>query len=193
MASCTIRAAAKVNLYLRIIGSELYADTPPGYHDMVLVNQSINLCDEVTVALSSGNEKGTSGGHLDKEETPGGDLDDKVTPGGDLSTKGTPDGNLDKKETSQQNNNGNITIGCSDATIPNDHHNLAYKAALLMCQNFPEAAEKYGNMSIDIQKRIPAGAGLAGGSTDAAGTLVALNSLWNLQLTTTELHKLGDL
>jgi 4-diphosphocytidyl-2-C-methyl-D-erythritol kinase len=45
---------------------------------------------------------------------------------------------------------------------------------------------------IAIDKHIPAQAGMGGGSSDAASTLVALNRLWNLQLSRTELARIGE-
>ena len=64
-----------------------------------------------------------------------------------------------------------ITLSCNLPYIPTGENNLAYKAAKLYIEKtgFP-----YG-VKIDIEKNIPVGAGMAGGSTDAAAVLRVLN------------------
>lgn len=74
-----------------------------------------------------------------------------------------------------------LTSDCS--LLPNDERNLAYKAALLLLQRTGFA----GGVRIELKKRIPLMAGLAGGSTDAAAVLRGLNRLWNLGLKYEEL------
>ena len=68
-----------------------------------------------------------------------------------------------------------------------DESNLAYRAALTLknLSGYP------GGVRIHVQKRIPIGAGMGGGSADAAGVLYGLNQLWNTGLTGDELEKLG--
>lgn len=65
--------------------------------------------------------------------------------------------------------------------------NLAYKAAMLLKQ---ELRIKKG-VKIKIKKNIPIAAGLGGGSSDAATTLIGLNKLWNLGLSQNELLDLA--
>lgn len=72
-----------------------------------------------------------------------------------------------------------ITVTCDDPTIPADETNLVYKAAALFCREGGVQAR----VAIDLRKRIPAGAGLGGGSSDAAAVLKGLNTLLALHLT----------
>lgn len=75
------------------------------------------------------------------------------------------------------------------ATETSQKENTAYRAAT---EFFDYTGISDIGLKIDITKNIPVCAGLAGGSTDAAGTLVGLNQLFNTNLTKTELEKLGE-
>lgn len=135
MHSYSLLAAAKINLYLEILG-----DRPDGYHELAMVMQSIDLCDRL-----------------------------------DLRLRGTDQ----------------IIVRCDHPEVPNDRTNLAYRAAELMQTEFPEAFARYGSVEITIHKHIPLGAGLAGGSTNAAAVLIGMNLIWELGLTQGELQDLG--
>ncbi|MGM0368928.1 MAG: 4-(cytidine 5'-diphospho)-2-C-methyl-D-erythritol kinase [Bacillota bacterium] len=85
-----------------------------------------------------------------------------------------------------------ITINCNHASVPEEKENLIYQAAELLLSEFDLA----GGLHVRVDKNIPVAAGLAGGSSNAAATLVAVNQLWDLGLTTAELEcraaKLGS-
>jgi len=87
--------------------------------------------------------------------------------------------------------NHEIRVTCDHPQVPSDESNLAYRAADLLRYTFPEAFKKYGGVEIQIQKQIPVGAGLAGGSANAAAVLVGLDLMWQLGLPQTELQQLG--
>ncbi len=123
----SLKAAAKINLYLEITGNR--AD---GYHDLVMILQSIDLCDRVDIRKI--------------------DIDA-------------------------------IQVLCNNPEVPRDRTNLAYKAAALLQETFSEV----GGMEIAIDKQIPMGAGLAGGSANAAAVLVGIDRLWDLGLTQSQL------
>ncbi len=76
-----------------------------------------------------------------------------------------------------------ISVFCDNFDIPCDKSNLVYKAADI----FPAI----GKINVNICKRIPVSAGLAGGSADAAATLIALNEATGNRLSEDELCALG--
>ena len=135
MRSYSLISPAKINLYLEIIG-----DRPDGYHELVMVLQSIGLSDRINLRS--------------------------------LSTD-------------------IIRVQCDHPQVPQDKSNLAYRAAELMAVKFPEAFAQYGGVEIAIEKQIPVGAGLAGGSSNAAAVIVGIDLLWHLGLTQSELQELA--
>lgn len=135
MRSYRLVAPAKINLYLEIIG--IRSD---GYHELVMILQSIDLADLIEIRPSA---------------------------------------------------TDTIKIYCEHPEVPCNETNLAYKAAKLMQQQFPEIAANYGGVNIFIDKRIPVAAGLAGGSANAAAVLVGINLIWELGLTQPELQSMA--
>jgi 4-diphosphocytidyl-2-C-methyl-D-erythritol kinase len=131
MTRLTVRAHAKINLSLRIVGRR-----NDGYHDLSTIVQSVTLADTLTV-----------------EQRPSG-----------------------------------LKLEVDDPAIPADDSNLVWQAAELLGSLDRSTAR---GAHIRLEKRIPAGAGLGGGSSDAAACLVALNRIWNLGLATADLALLA--
>ena len=112
----------------------------------------------------------------------------------------------------EQADNFEIILSGNNPEIPYNEKNLVYKAARLFFEtilqkssplrreeafvseqtNFTNAGggENSYKISIYIEKHIPVAAGLAGGSTDAAGTLYGLNEIFNNPLSHSQLHEL---
>ncbi len=80
-----------------------------------------------------------------------------------------------------------VEVIVHDGDVPNDHRNLVVRAAQLL-------RETYGverTVQIELVKRIPAAAGLGGGSSDAAVTLLGLAQMWKVRLDGRELTALA--
>jgi len=135
-----IRAPAKINLRLRVVGRR-----PGGYHLLDTIIVPVSLYDEIDIR--------------------------KVR----ISHK------LKKSAPSW------IKIICRHPLVPKNEKNLVYRAAWLLSKNVKFAQP----IEIRIRKRIPIGAGLGGGSTDAAATLVGLNRLFKLGYSNKQLERLG--
>ena len=86
-----------------------------------------------------------------------------------------------------KNQSGAITMETNLAFLPTNENNLVYKAAKLLCDEF---GIKDG-IHVNLQKRIPVAAGMAGGSTDAAAVLYGVNKMFDLGLTTEQLMERG--
>lgn len=125
-------AYAKLNISLDVCGKR-----EDGYHDMLMVMQTVSLCDTL-----------------------------ELRPTGD----------------------GGIRATCNLPYVPGDERNLAVRAA----KEYLAAVGAEGQgLRIHVNKKIPVGAGMAGGSTDAAAVLRALNAAFHAALTREELLELA--
>ncbi len=87
----------------------------------------------------------------------------------------------------ERREDGGIEFACGDPSLPVDGTNLVVRAAAA----FGKAARIPVNVRIFLQKQIPHGAGLGGGSSDAATTLLALNEIFETHLPLAELSRIA--
>ena len=80
-----------------------------------------------------------------------------------------------------------ITLSCDKEFVPCDERNLIYKAIVLMGETY----HLTGHIHVELVKRIPVEAGMAGGSTDCATAFHAMRELYGLDVSDQELMKLG--
>ena len=128
---CEIKAYAKINLGLDIIGRR-----EDGYHLLRMVMQSVGLADRLVFA---------------------------------------------------KNSTGKIRIRSNLDFLPTGPKNLVYKAAELI-------RKEYGiedGIDINIEKKIPVAAGLAGGSSNAAAAIIAIDSLFGLEMDIEKMCNIG--
>ena len=87
-----------------------------------------------------------------------------------------------------KNNTKKLTINCQGPIdVPNNKNNLCIKAAELVFKNY----NIKNGLEIILNKNIPIGAGLGGGSSNAATVLCKLNEIFNLKISNKDLHKLA--
>ncbi len=92
-------------------------------------------------------------------------------------------------ETAAVNNGISIQVtGQTSTGVPSDSSNLAVKAATLMIKNYDLPID----INIKLKKEIPVAGGMAGGSADAAGVIVGLDSLFELGLSRDEMEMVGS-
>ena len=82
-----------------------------------------------------------------------------------------------------------LDLICNQPDIPHDEGNLVIKAARLLQARFPDRCK---GARIHLDKNLPHGAGLGGGSGNAAGVLLGLNFLWGLNLKREELISMAS-
>ena len=131
MKQIKLNARAKINITLDVLRKR-----DDGYHDLSMIMQTINLCDNITITATD---------------------------------------------------NDNIEMTSNYSWLPCDNRNLVYKAAELM-------REKYSikeGLKIHLTKNIPVAAGMAGGSSDCAATLIGLRNMFKIKADDNELMTLG--
>jgi len=89
--------------------------------------------------------------------------------------------------TLRRKSEGGIELECTGEVCPAGRDNLVYRAVELVAEHAGIAPA----VKVRLHKRIPSGAGLGGGSSDAASCLLGLNRLWDLNLSSSELTSLA--
>jgi 4-diphosphocytidyl-2-C-methyl-D-erythritol kinase len=88
----------------------------------------------------------------------------------------------------EKSDGGGISLVCDGKyKVAADKDNFVYKAAEIVC----ESVKIKPDIKITVTKNIPIGAGLGGGSSDAAATLLGLNKFLNLELSDEKLHDMA--
>jgi 4-diphosphocytidyl-2-C-methyl-D-erythritol kinase len=175
MEAISIKAYGKINLALNVLGKR-----SDGYHEVEMVMAQVDLFDLVTVSTNDSTK--LRGIAMDSER----------------ETKRLV--NFDQI---------NIVIKTGANNIPKDSRNLAYKGCMVLLKELVhrqqaskikdldgqelshDADKSISEITIEIDKKIPVAAGLAGGSTDGAATMIALNLLLGSPLANDELIALG--
>jgi 4-diphosphocytidyl-2-C-methyl-D-erythritol kinase len=106
----------------------------------------------------------------------------------DLATLMVPVGLYDTLEV-RESSDGTVRLSCDHPGLSTGADNLVVRAAELVRSRFNVRQ----GVEVQLTKRIPLAAGLAGGSSDAAATLAALDRLWRLGLSAAQLGELGAL
>lgn len=94
----------------------------------------------------------------------------------------------DLRITIQPASSSSIDLRCDDATLAVDQTNLVFRAAALVLERTRHRVK----VGIELQKRIPMGAGLGGGSSDAAAAILGLNHLLGLGWTRSVMSDIGQ-
>lgn len=95
----------------------------------------------------------------------------------------------DEIKIEQRRGKRKVTFRCDDPSVPKGGGNLVLRAANV----FFKGTKISSGLSIELKKRIPHGAGLGGGSSDAASTLLALNDLFETNLPREALAKMAEI
>ncbi|WP_085813174.1 4-(cytidine 5'-diphospho)-2-C-methyl-D-erythritol kinase [Geoanaerobacter pelophilus] len=131
MKKLQLLAPAKVNYRLDVLGKR-----PDGYHELRMIMQRVDLCDEIEIALA---------------DSPG------------------------------------VRVTCGRKGVPDGPGNIAWRAADALLK----LSGREVGIEISIAKKIPVGAGLGGGSSDAATVLMGVNELLGLGLSDERLMEVG--
>lgn len=215
MKKIQLHAYAKINLTLDVTGRR-----PNGYHDVEMIMQQISLCDEVTVSWEAGSVRRGNPDQTVESDPAGIQIQltvsrpDLPADSSNLAWKaaeemiaefGGPASGSSKAAagTKAAGGTANAAAGTEAAggstrdAVDTEAAGGNAKAAASTeaaggTANAATGTETAGGvLTIDIQKQIPMAAGLAGGSSNCAAVLHAINQLWELNLSVKELCRIG--
>ncbi|HLB34151.1 MAG: 4-(cytidine 5'-diphospho)-2-C-methyl-D-erythritol kinase [Verrucomicrobia bacterium RIFCSPHIGHO2_12_FULL_41_10] len=180
----SLTAPAKINLSLRILGK--HSD---GYHEIETLMAPLTLADELEITCAHTGTPNPSKHSVNPfiECAPTNHLNDPLN----LNQRINPPTAYSLQPTASIRPVARIappvTLLCNDPSLPCGPENLCVKAALA----FQEASGINTPIAITLLKRIPHGAGLGGGSSDAAAVLRGMNQLFGEPLVIEELHQIA--
>ena len=105
----------------------------------------------------------------------------------EIETLMTPISLADRLTIERADETEGVDFSCDDAALPAGENNLVVRAAKL----FQKSTKTSGGLRLSLEKKIPHGAGLGGGSSDAATTLLGLNELFATRLVQKDLIELA--
>ncbi len=178
MKQIKIYSYAKINLSLDVKNKR-----HDGYHEVDMIMQSLDFHDDVTVSYRKISEAVTKASECGYSDAANVSQQNKSNTS-DIRTPLESDRNA-------SNHGITISLKTNKSFLPTDERNIAYKAAQLIVDKFVNE-NACGEISIDIKKRIPVAAGLAGGSGNAAAVLLGLSEILDLNLDLKGLCDLGQ-
>lgn len=185
-----IRAPAKLNLFLEILGRR-----PDGYHELRSVLQALDWSDTVVLRRLPGRAATSPGGRRvaraggassRAQSAPMAQQDVVVTPWGG-SRHNMQGSSAAGRSALPLRDAPRVRLRCTGVPVPCDATNLVHRAATALLR----AAQSRVSVSIELHKRIPPGSGLGGGSSDAAATLWGLDRLLGLDFSSARLLRLA--
>ena len=215
MKKIQLHAYAKINLTLDVTGKR-----PNGYHDVEMIMQQISLCDEVTVSWEAGSVRRGNPDQTVESDPAGIQIQltvsrpDLPADSSNLAWKaaeemiaefGGPAGRTAKDAAGTEAAGGSSKAAAGTEAAGRTAKDAAGTEAAGRTAKDAAGTEAAGGtardvagtkaaggvLTIDIQKQIPMAAGLAGGSSNCAAVLHAINQLWELNLSVKELCRIG--
>lgn len=215
MKKIQLHAYAKINLTLDVTGRR-----PNGYHDVEMIMQQISLCDEVTVSWEAGSVRRGNPDQTVESDPAGIQIQLTVSrpdlpadssnlawkaaeemiaefggPAGESAkaAAGTEAAGRTAKDATGTEAAGRTAKDAADTEAAGGTAKDAAgtEAAGGTARDVAGTKAAGGVLTIDIQKQIPMAAGLAGGSSNCAAVLHAINQLWELKLSVKELCRIG--
>ena len=202
MKKIQLHAYAKINLTLDVTGRR-----PNGYHDVKMIMQQISLCDEVTVSWEAGSVRRGNPDQIVESDPAGIQIQltvsrpDLPADSSNLAWKaaeemiaefGGPAGGSSTAAAGTKAAGGSSKAAAGTEAAGGTARDAAgTETAGGSTKAAADTEAAGGVLTIDIQKQIPMAAGLAGGSSNCAAVLHAINQLWELNLSVKELCRIG--